>query len=93
MTILIKFLVSYTPEGSTNPERDLTKISKRYLKNGFVMEFITVIPFTSLSLGGYERLFYLIKVLRLFIGFKVFNVHLIMQRIKKITQDRTKDLI
>ena len=34
-SMCINFLREYTPDGETQPVKDLTKIAKHYLKNGF----------------------------------------------------------
>jgi hypothetical protein len=93
INILLSFITEYMPESSQNPERDLSKIATRYLKTEFPLEFITVVPFQLLNLGGYQRLFYLVKIARLHIGFKVFNVHKIMQNIKEILRRRSVERI
>jgi hypothetical protein len=90
LNILVRFITEFTPEGSPTPTRELSKIAVRYLKTTFPMEFITIIPFQLLNLGGYERLFYLIKILRVFIGFKIFNVTKIMHNLKRVLDERIK---
>ena len=40
----------------------------RYLKGNFVYDFVPLIPFTYINLNGDERLFYIIKIVRLVIG-------------------------
>jgi hypothetical protein len=93
VNIVLRFFTEYTPEGSPNPERDLSKIASRYLRNEFFLEFITVIPFQLLPFGGFERLFFLIKIFRLLIGFKVFNVSQIMLKIQTILRERIQKRI
>mmetsp|Transcript_10851 Transcript_10851/g.18162 ORF Transcript_10851/g.18162 Transcript_10851/m.18162 type:complete len:747 (+) Transcript_10851:337-2577(+) len=93
ITMTLKFFIEYIPDGSPGPERDLSKIAMRYLKNDFMFDFVCVIPLQSLNLSGYERLFYIIKILRLFIGFKLFNVALIMQKIQLFFKNYTLNKI
>ena len=59
-------------------ERDLGKIATRYVKGDFIFDFVPLLPLVWLDLGGKERLFYLIKIVRLINGFKVFSVPAIM---------------
>ena len=45
ISILIKLLKDYKISGSTEPVRDLSKITKRYLFGTFWIDFIPWIPF------------------------------------------------
>ena len=44
VNMIVKFLTDYTEEGEKFPVRDLLKIMKRYLKNGFMIDLIPLIP-------------------------------------------------
>jgi hypothetical protein len=61
-------LVEYTPPGQLVPVKDITQISLRYLKGEFWKDFIPIIPLQMIDLGGDERLFYIIKIMRLIKG-------------------------
>jgi hypothetical protein len=63
--------------------KDITQISLRYLKGEFYKDFIPIIPLQLLDFGGDERLFYIIKIMRLIKGLQVFDVAQIMVIIKK----------
>ena len=65
----LKFLYEYKKDDSEMNERDLSKIAVHYLKGEFLFDFIPLIPLNLLDLNGYERLFYLIKIIRLVNGF------------------------
>ena len=43
--------------------------------------------------GGYERLFYLIKLIRLFRGFQLFNVPVIMKKVEHFNKKRIEEII
>ena len=61
-----EFLTDYQ-EKDLKIIRDFEKIVIRYLKGQFIFDLITVIPFDYFIQidGGYSRLFYLLKILRL----------------------------
>ena len=82
ISICLRFLYEYKRDDSEQMERDLAKIANRYLRGNFIYDFIPIIPLALLNLGGHERLFYLIKIIRLYSGFKIFSVPAIMQKIK-----------
>jgi len=42
--MVIEFITDYTEEGDEVPTRDFSKIVRRYLKHGFVMDFIPLFP-------------------------------------------------
>jgi hypothetical protein len=62
---IMKFFLEYTDDYTNNKIRDLSMISVRYLKNGFLFDFLPLIPWNWLFAFRYSRLLYLIKVLRL----------------------------
>lgn len=93
LSIILRFITDYTPAGETQPEREFTKIYTRYLKSDFLIDFIACIPLNFIygaSRDHHYRIFYSIKLLRMIKGFKVFNVPLFMNKIKKVVEDRNK---
>lgn len=92
-SICIQFLVEFTPPGQLTPVKDISQISLRYLKGEFYKDFIPIIPLQLLDLGGDERLFYVIKIMRLIKGLQVFDVAQIMVIIKKQYQKQLEDII
>ena len=44
VAMIIEFITDYTEEGDEVPTKDLHKIVKRYLKNGFILDFIPLFP-------------------------------------------------
>lgn len=94
ISLCVNFLVDYKPEGEENKIKDLNKIGIRYLKGQFLYDFIPLIPLQALSLRGQkERLFFVIKIIRLLNGFKIFQVAKIMKVIKSHYQKKLDDLI
>lgn len=75
--------------------RDFEKIVMRYLKGQFIFDFITVIPFDYFIMieGGYSRLFYLLKLLRLFQGLQLFDVQRIMILVNKYYKNKIDNII
>ena len=89
ISFLLCFLVDFVPEGGSRPVRNFRSIAIRYLKGGFIMDFLPIIPFVQMiDLGGREKHFYIIRILRLVAGFKILNVRKIMDRITAIIRDR-----
>jgi len=58
-----------------------------------VNDFVPIIPLQLLNLNGYERLFFIIKIVRLYSGFKLFNVPMIMNKIKVINNRKMMKII
>ena len=70
VAMCLKFLYEYKKIGSDRTERDISKIAKIYISGEFFPDLIPLIPLPFvLNLGGYERLFYLIKTVRMVNGF------------------------
>jgi len=94
VSIVMRFFVDYYEEGKQFPVRDLTSIAKNYLKTDFIFDFIPLIPLQELALPrGYARFFYIIKIFRLFNGFKLLNVEHIMEYIKKFYKSKVDRMI
>ena len=85
--IILQFFKSYSPEGGgdlVKPVRYWTDIIFHYLRNDFLMDFIPIIPFQFLTLKrNRERLFFLLKVLRIFKGTKMLSQRKLMRVIKE----------
>ena len=78
----------------------MKKIAARYQQNGLILDLITIFPFEPLLfvfLGTenlkFSSLVLLVKVLRLFNGFRIFNVTQILLFIKRFIKNRKKKLI
>ena len=78
------------------PIKDIWKISERYFRNEFLMDLIPTIPFTfifDMSVKKYGRIFYLIKIIRLAKGLKIYNVQQIMDYLKDKQRIKVLDRI
>ena len=83
--LILSFFVDYKEESAPDkPVRDLGKIAINYLKTDFFLDFITLLPLNFYHL--YRRrhvLFFMVKMLRLYKGFALFDVPKIMEVVKK----------
>ena len=62
------FLTNYTPDGSYHPVNRFIDIASRYIKSGFLMDLIPLLPITILidiDKAEQFKLFYILKILRL----------------------------
>ena len=82
--IIVNFLLTFEVEGSGhNVERDLSKIASNYFWGNFKNDLLPLLPLQLIELGkGRGALFFLVKLLRLWKGFKIFNVPILMRKIK-----------
>ena len=94
ISLISNFLVEYQDEGMSRPVRDISKICWRYLKGQFLFDFIPLVPLQLITMkDGKERLFILIKIIRLVNGFKVFQVRNLMEVIKNFYQKKLETII
>ena len=93
ISMLLMFFVDYCEEGSNIPVEDFTKIVKRYLKSQFLYDFVPILPLQELPLGGMERLFYLPKIIRLRTGIAMFDVPMIISKVKYFNKKKIDKII
>ena len=89
--IIKNFLQEYVPEGEVIPIRSLSKISNRYLNSNFLRDFIPTFPITFIVDTGPDspwRIFFLIKIMRLAVGLKIYKIQNIMKYIQGKFRDR-----
>jgi len=92
ISILLNFVTAYTPEGSSHLITSHGKICRRYLEQGFLLDFFTWVPFVFFfnnSRNYYYRMFYLIKIIRIMEGLKIFDVGEMMDIVKERTTQNT----
>ena len=84
ISIILPFLTEFEPAPGLKVIRDPIVIANRYVKSQFIFDILPLIPFNLfVNLNyGFERLFFLIKLIRLQNGFKILNVHVVMRYIK-----------
>ena len=94
LSIIIRFLTDYVPLGENTPVKDIFLIGERYINTGFMLDFIPWIPITffvdAANPDKFYRLFFFVKICRMVKGIKVFSVPILMQKTKKIMQERTQ---
>ena len=85
ISFCLNFITDYKEEGATLPVKDIGLISLRYMQTRFIWDFLPLIPFTIFDFG-YESFhhFYLVKIIRIGTGLKLFDVQMIMAKIKMI---------
>lgn len=99
VSIGINFITEYSdtsPDGDPLPVRDLAKIAKNYMDKGsFVIDFVTILPLYHItkSLHKFAKFINVIKIARLYLSLKHFNVTEIMKRIKETVHKRVLDKI
>lgn len=96
ISLIMNFFVEYNEDGQQFPIRDIQKIAINYIRNQFIMDFIPIIPLQEIrspSIGSYRRLFFLIKIMRLYKGFKIFNIPAIMKKVKILFKRRSDELV
>lgn len=86
---ILKFFLTYMDDATQRKVTDPKKIRNHYLRNGFLMDVIPLLPFQLINLSkGRNTLFYLIKLIRLWNCFKLFDVAELMIVVRKIFKKR-----
>ena len=93
--MLMNFITDFKVEGEKHATRDLISIAKHYLKNGFWVDFIPLIPIQLLMLeeGMNIKLLYLPKTIRFIGGFEIFDVKNVYNAIKRYINNRITKII
>jgi len=71
--MFLGFITEYTNENNKQV-KDIMKISKNYLKNGFIIDLIPLIPFNWIVAFPGSRFLYLLKSIRLIQAYEILNV-------------------
>jgi len=88
--MFINFFVEYYPKSKDVPVRNLSKIAMNYLKTTFILDLIPIIPFNYMDVllnkdwDGYQNYFFLLKSIRMMRAFHLFNINVLMVKIKKV---------
>ena len=94
ISMLLKFLVEFKPDGSTIYVRDLREIAIKYLNGQFINDLIPLFPFSYIfKLDGHSHNLLMIKCSRMIVGFRIFNVGKIMGYIKARQTSRLQNII
>ena len=97
---VIQFFVEYKYPSSTVVERDLRKLCWIYLNGRFIFDFLSIFPFYRLVHNmSHEynveicKLFYLIKLSRLYNGFSLINYKMFMREYKLKINDQIQKIM
>ena len=95
ISLILNFFVEYYHDGSTIPTREMKKIAIRYLKGGFFLDFLPLIPFASFIdlKENREMYFHMIKIIRLVKCEEIFNVSKLMVAYKELQKKRIETII
>lgn len=74
VSLLFNFLVELKIDGQVQPVRDLQRIAMNYIRGYFIFDLIPCLPLQLLDLGGDEKLFYIVKVMRIYIGIEFIDI-------------------
>jgi len=88
--MITKFLLEYTDDFNNHLIRDLSMISMRYLKSGFIFDLLPLIPINWVLHFKYSHIFYIIKVIRLLDTFELLDTSRFMSHVKKFYESRLK---
>lgn len=90
LSMLKVFFTDFTPEGQHMPNRNLADISKNYLQHDFFKDLIPLIPITLtfLDFHMYVRLFYFLKVTRIFKAARIPISQLVLDNVKELRKKR-----
>ena len=96
ISIVKNFLTDFKVPGETYSEKRITVIANRYLKGTFMVDFLPMLPF-GLMIPHHEmpdgKLFYLLKIIRLKRGLKVFDVNAWIRALKRRKEAGLKRLL
>ena len=99
ISMIVKFLTDYIPEGENKPTKDFVLIAKNYLNNGFIWDFIPLLPLNfilnTIDDRNYElvRIALFIKLIRIINGLKLFNIRFLFGVIKDKQKKRVTRII
>lgn len=95
MAIGIEFITDFPKKGTGSTGvnvRDLSQIASRYAKGNLAFDVFPLVPFERIP-WNHSRIFYLTKVVRIILGFKILNVGNMMESIKAINKKKLDRII
>ena len=97
MDIIITFFVEYHRPVPQKVERRFLELGKIYLEGSFLVDFTAIIPFYAIFDGliemKYNRLFLLIKIVRITRGFELMSTKVFMSQVKSYFDGKIESLI
>jgi hypothetical protein len=92
--MVLQFFLEYCPESTNVPVRDLKKIAINYLYGEFKFDILALLPFQIMTLkNNRQYLFFIIKLLRLAKGIRLFNVSKIMSYFQNLNFDYIQSMV
>jgi hypothetical protein len=89
--MITKFMLSYTRETDLKKISDLRLTSLHYLRTDFIYDFLPIIPFQLLMLKNNRHcLFFIIKLMRLIQGQRLFDVPKLMAIFRLINKKQVE---
>ena len=85
--MLLSFITAYV-DNDSKLEKNLKKISKRYLYNDFIIDLIPLIPTSKLFHFNFSRYLYFIKCIRIFKVFKILDVKRLNRNVKVVFKNK-----
>jgi len=77
--MILQFFLEFCPESTNVPVVDIQKIAVHYLEGEFKGDMIAILPLQIVQLrNNRQYLFFIIKLIRLGKGIRLFNVKAIM---------------
>ena len=87
--------MEYKYPNSDEVERRFKVLALWYLQGRFILDFITMLPLYRIfaDITDYARLFYLIRVTRLYRGLELLNTQSLMKKVKSMVNKRINHII
>ena len=75
--------------------RDIQKIASNYVRGFFVWDLLPVLPLQliGMGVGEHTKYFYLIKIVRLYIGLDFLDASAIVQTLQHFNRQRLRNMI
>ena len=92
VAMLIEFVTTYRINPGEPEVRDITEIVPRYLQGNFLFELLPLLPFQWMFAfdNGQEKLFLLVKLIRLVRGLSIFQPKYIKHHVSSYFKWRTR---
>ena len=90
--MLLSCFVEFTEHEVT--VREISQITSHYFKTNFFLDFIPLLPIERIQIGnGHEKIFFVIKTIRLGKGYQFFSIEAIINEVKKFYKEKSNKLV
>lgn len=90
--MILTCFVEYTEHEVTI--REISTITSHYIKTDFLLDLIPLLPFERLFIGNnHEKIFFIIKTIRLGKGYQFFSIEAIINEVKKFYKEKSQRLV